>query len=70
MNVNTLACLQIDRLIAQGKYVQELKNEWLKRWGLPYPYRKGNFGKEIVKYDHGDKITAEDKKFLERVTNE
>ncbi|NRD80327.1 hypothetical protein HPT25_23680 [Bacillus sp. BRMEA1] len=38
--IRSLSCHQIVSLINKGKWVYELKAEWLKRWGMEFPYYK------------------------------
>ena len=43
--LKNLADYQKKRLIEKGKYVDELKAIWRKKWGLEYPYWSDCTGK-------------------------
>lgn len=50
MKLENLADFQKHRLIQKGKYVDELKEIWRRKWGMEYPYWKDCTGK-IYKRD-------------------
>jgi hypothetical protein len=39
--IYSLSCHQIVAMIKKGKWVEELKQEWFRRWKLEFPYYKG-----------------------------
>lgn len=47
--IHSLACHQITALIHKGKWVEELKAEWLRRWGMAFPFYKDITGIKEVK---------------------
>ena len=40
----SLSCHQIASLIRKGKWVEELKIEWFRRWRLDFSYYKDTTG--------------------------
>ncbi|SDO79900.1 hypothetical protein SAMN05421677_10841 [Halobacillus aidingensis] len=57
-----LSLYQIERFIRKEQHVEQMKELWKERCGLPYPYRYRIKG--ICKYDRGDPLEEADEEFL------
>lgn len=39
-----MACLQLSRMIREGKWEEEAREEWRRRWRLEWPLRLSSSG--------------------------